>query len=356
MIRLVFSIVFCAVCNAPVCSADTGGGLSLSVGSFNPSTGASVTVTYNVAVPQAVTLRVYDPDQALVRTLLRDVERDQGEHTVSWDGKDDAGTIVPNEAYTFVVEGSKGLLADPWTVSGGVVEDILDAVFDPSDDTVRYDLPQPARVLIRLGVKNGPLYKTLVDWEPRVGGRVTEYWNGRDENQLFDLRAHKDFTALITYVTLPQATVVTFGNKNISYPRYKREVAEGRALKVQRPWRGPAMLLRPANLVPPHWVDAPVPSMKFPDHQEGAPVGERLKVRVDVSDIDRDVLADDQYEIIFYVNDIFFGEAERGHLPFNWVWELHQFPKGRHRLTVNISSAKGMIGVVSRNITVGGKN
>jgi hypothetical protein len=210
------------------------------------------------------------------------------------------------------------------------------------------------------------MLKTLVDWKPRIEGVVTEYWDGRDEDDVIDLQGRSDFNALITYVTLPEATVIAFGNKATGYRDYKLGPAKGRPRKPERkPTAELAGRLRPEGLVPPAWARAPRVTMTFPQVFAGAagtagvtaapkvpPVRKEVAVRVDVDPADRDALLKDQFEIIFFVDNVFFAEAERGHLPFNWRWELHQLPPGEHVLTVNVSSFKGQVGVASRKVQV----
>jgi hypothetical protein len=331
--------------------------VTLTAPAFNPGRGEQVRLTYTLAQPDAVTMHVYDPDGGLVRTLLHTEARTAGAHEAVWDGRDEAGRLVPNEAYTFTIETASGALYDPTTFSGGVVGDITKARF-ASDGTVVYKLPAPARVLIRLGLHSGPMLKTLVDWKPRVAGTITEYWDGRDEDDMIQLREHKHFTALITYVTLPKATVITYGNDQETYREYKLGRAKDRPQKPERPRRpDPTVQLRPEGLVPPAWTRSPRVRMTFPQHAEGTQrtvptVREAVEVRVDVDPADRDLLLHDQFEIIFFVDNVFFAEAERGYLPFHWRWELLQIPAGEHILTVNISSFTGHVGMASRKVRV----
>lgn len=331
--------------------------VSLSASSFNPSRGDDVTLAFELPKSSTVTVKVFDPDGGLVRSLAVAVPRNKGKHEEVWDGRDDEGQPAPNEAYVFIVETAEGDVYDPTTFSGGVVRDITSARFDREAGTVVYQLPEASRVLIRLGVKNGPMMKTLVDWEPRVGGSITEYWDGRDEDKVTLLRDHKDFTALITHVSLPDATVIAYGNRVETYRDYKLGRGKGRPQKPQRPREpDPEVRLRPENLVPPAWARAPRVQLSFPKAESagtGVPeVKGNVDVRVDTDASDRDLLLKEQFEIIFYVDHVFFAEAERGYLPFNWRWELDQLPAGEHILTVNISSFKGRVGVASRKVRV----
>ena len=330
----------------------------LSAASFNPNLGETVGLAYALSASGKVWVRVYDPDQGLVKTLVDGETREAGSHSESWDGRDVDGRVVPDEAYFFTVETASGEVFDPVMSSGGVVGDLTDGRFDRQSGTLIYRLPAASRVLVRLGVRSGPMLKTLVDWRPRVVGSVTEYWDGKDQDGLVDLWGHPDFSVLITYVTLADATVIAYGNSTESY----REVKLGRARsRPQKPEREPTpelrQRLRPAGLVPAAWARAPEVSLAFPrldQEQIGVPVVEgEVAVRVDVDPSDRALLQKEQFEIIFFVDNVFFAEAERGYLPFNWRWELGQLAPGEHLLTVNVSSFRGQVGVKSRRIRIG---
>jgi hypothetical protein len=329
--------------------------IALDANAFNPSRGDKVRLRYNLARSDRITIRIYDPDGGLVRSLFQGVSRRAGMHQEPWDGRDNEGRPAPDEAYTYTIETDSGVVYDPTTFSGGIVGDIKEGRFDKDAGTVLYKLPAAARVLIRLGIQSGPLLKTLVDWKPRVTGSITEYWDGRDEGKLVRFRDHPNFAALITYVTLPDATVIAYGNERETYRDYK--LGRGKAVG-QRPQRArlpdPEGRLRPENLVPPAWARAPRVLMTFPKlSADGVPqVKDAIDVRVEVDPSDRDLLLRDQFEIIFFVDNVFFAEAERGHLPFNWRWELKQIPAGERILTVNIASFKGQVGVASRKVGV----
>jgi len=335
------------------------GDVTLSTNAFDPQRGGKVVLSYRLADADKVNVNLYDPDGGLVRELLSGLALEAGAHSVEWDGRDLEGAVVPDEAYTFTIETASGSVYDPTTRRGGIVGDITEARFE-ADGTVTYRLPAASRVLIRLGLHSGPMLKTLADWRPRVAGTITEYWDGRDEDGLMTLRQEKGLSSLITYVTLPEATVITYGNTAESYRDYKLGRVKGRPNKPSRPWDASAEVqMRPALLVPPAWARAPRVGLSFPaaapDESGALPVVKDVaQVRVDVDPADRELLEKEQFEIIFFVDKVFFAEAERGYLPMNWQWELHQLPPGEHILTVNVSSFKGQVGVASRKVKVVG--
>lgn len=291
---------------------------------------------------------------------------------VQWDGRDSTGKPVPDEAYTFVIEttvessdksadsadggGAETIVYDPTTFSGGKVGDITDITFDPTG-AVSYELPAPARVLFRLGIHNGPMYRTLVDWKPRPAGKVKEYWDGFDRDRILKFRDHENFRALVTYVTLPETTVITYGNKAGTYREYKLGRGKGLPQKPKRSRKpGTEPVFRPDALVPPAWARAPQVTLVFPDHPDPKAIPSisakipTIRVRIDVDEKDKPYLMEDQFEVLLFVDGDFFAEAERGYLPLNWKWELQQYPPGEHILTVNISSFKGQAGVASRKV------
>jgi hypothetical protein len=62
---------------------------------FHPST----RIAYDLDVPSAVALTVFDVSGRLVRVLLESEEVSAGRHQASWDGGDDAGMALPSGVY-----------------------------------------------------------------------------------------------------------------------------------------------------------------------------------------------------------------------------------------------------------------
>jgi len=95
---------------------------------FNPSTGATQTYTSTVPFRLAERLVIKNQHGLLVRTLV-DGERDAGTYVDAWDGRDDAGELVPDGPYFYVAEAS----VDGRTLTWDLSRDYLDNYFESTD-------------------------------------------------------------------------------------------------------------------------------------------------------------------------------------------------------------------------------
>ncbi|MBI1746628.1 MAG: hypothetical protein HYR55_08575 [Acidobacteria bacterium] len=330
--------------------------------SFNPSAGERLSIRFTLSSDAAVTLKIFDPDFELIRALWQKKPLRAGNHTATWDGKDMDGKIVPNEAYFFTIEAQVGdglqTVYDPITFSGGEVYDITKADFDRENNSVTYTLERPGRVLIRLGIHNGPLLRTLVDWKPHLPGLVTEPWNGRDESGVIDIRQRANFTTLVTYFTLPENSVIAFGNNKVTYADYKQGHKGQREKQVVRERRVPTTRsLSPHFLLPRTQDRALKVSLSFPEIKpEGKNAAITVRgltlIRVDVAEAFRNLISQQPFEIMFFLDQVFFAEEESGHIPYNFQWDFSSLGPGEHVLTVNIATLNDQIGAASVRIFV----
>lgn len=335
-------------------------GVALSASSFNPTRGDKLEVRYSFSRDASVTVRVYDPDRQLVQTLADAAPRKAGQNKEVWDGKDMDGGIVPNEAYFFCVEADDGsgqkVVYDPVTFSGGESADIMQGEVNRETGTLTYKLSQPSRVLMRAGVPGSALLKTVVDWQPRVAGEITEYWNGKDEDNLVDVLSVPNYLLVLTYFTLPDTSVITVGNTKYDYRAYKTALKSPRLSKEERPMTN-GRKLSPHFLKPRATDRAFKIVLDFPELGTATAaaipeVKNKLLVRAAAAAEDRDVTLDQQFEIILFIDNVFYAEEERGHLPFNFPVELTSLPPGEHVVTVNVVTFGDQIGIGSRKIKV----
>ena len=327
--------------------------------SFNPGIGEEIAFYYYLSKPAKVNVQVYDPDHGLIRMLAAEKDVNTGKHTIIWDGKDLDGNLVPDEAYFFSImaedESGAKEIYDSTTFSGGAEHDITTVDINPQSQTITYKMSEMGRVMIRMGIQGGPLMNQLVDWKPRVKGMITEYWNGKDKDNLVDLHNHPKFKMIVTYFTLPENSVIAFGNKTQTYRDYKKSIAVERPVKIKRP---SAVQKVSHHYGLPRTMDySPNVNMTFVNAQgadtDGVTVlNDKTLVKVELDEQDKLIFQNQQFEICFFLNGEFYAEDEAGYTPFNWVWDLSNVDKGEHVLTVNISGFKDQIGVLSRKVKV----
>ena len=179
---------------------------------FNPTSGEMVQILFYLSRDAEIIVKIFDPDGHPVCTVAEKRLCYKGTSTVFWNGKDEKGDIVADDAYCFIIEAKDkdGFTAiyDPTSFSGG--EEIrLAASDDPGG--ISYNLPKDARVSIRIGIHNGPLLKTVVDWAPRKVGRHTEAWDGKDESGVLDVRGLQ-YDVHIQAFALSENALITSGS------------------------------------------------------------------------------------------------------------------------------------------------
>lgn len=331
----------------------------ISKASFNPSQGEELAIYYNLSGPSKVTVDIYDPDHGLIKNIISGKPSNQGEHTTIWDGKDMDGKVVSDEDYffTIIAKDKNGTeeIYDPTTFSGGVEHDITSADVSTQGQTITYRMPEMGRVMIRMGIQGGPLLNTIVDWKPRTKGMVTEYWNGKDKDNLIDLHNHPKFKMIVTYFTLPANSVISFGNKEQRYREYKRSLVNKRTLKIKR---ASSISKVSHHYHIPRMEDySPGVKMEFMNTQGTDDKGntilkKKTLVKVELDEKDKALFTNQQFEIVFFLDNEFYAEDEAGYTPFNWVWDMANVAEGEHLFTVNLSSFKDQIGVLSQKVMV----
>lgn len=209
-------------------------GVTASRSTFNPTLSESTTLHCTTAVAGSLTVRVVDRDGVEVRRLRNDAPVRADAHTIPWDGRDSAGAVVPDEAYSFKIDlrtraGSASYFpaADPVTM-----DFVAPAEYDRFNGTLRYRLPLPSRVHIQAGIsrpttegQDGPVLRTIVNRAPRAAGEVVEHWLGYDESGTIFIPELEGFAISIATTPLPENAVITVGNRSETFLAYTADRA-----------------------------------------------------------------------------------------------------------------------------------
>jgi hypothetical protein len=183
-----------------------------------------VTLTVDFAKAGTVNIAVLDRDGYAVRTLAKTQPVSGGMMSFGWDGRDDHGGLVPDEAYSFKIDWRGAADTDGYFPAD--TPQLMRAIdvrsYDRRSATLSYTLPQPSRVHIQAGTAVwdsktkqpvGPVMKTIVNREPRAGGSIAEHWSGYDESGAIYIPDLENFVVAIAATPLPENSVITFGNR-----------------------------------------------------------------------------------------------------------------------------------------------
>jgi len=195
---------------------------------LNPYTGGQVTLSYRADAPAILTIKVYDNANAVVRTLISNVQHSPGEYSQIWDGKDDNGNILLDGNYLFVftdtITGSVQTAYDPRGTDGyDMSKNISFSVskFNPTINkycVLSYNQPKAAYITLKMRSDrlNGPALKTIKHLEPSETGQHVALWDGRDESGNFVGPRTNLFFALFGYTMADNSVVITGGKPSLS--------------------------------------------------------------------------------------------------------------------------------------------
>ncbi len=190
-----------------------------------------------------------------------------------------------------------------------------DLSFDMRTGEIKYTLPDPALVRLRIGMREGgPLIQTLLDWDRRDAGTHTEVWNKKDSLNLID------------YTDNPNIMVVL------------------RAVKMDAPRKENQNFRGTFHKSPDFTVEFP----RSQTNEQGIPIlKEKVPLRVVLNEASRDWFTKTKYEIGIYIDDAFIIEDEEANDPFTYQFDSRKINNGNHRITVNVVGYHGEIGCKS---------
>jgi hypothetical protein len=202
--------------------------VAVSQASLNVAAHEVAAVSMSFAARGAASVVIVDRDGFPVRSLARSQPVGTSA-SFGWDGRDDRGQIVPDEAYSFRIEWrgpGRSDLYFPADTPPPPLQRIEALSYNRRTATLSYVLPQPSRVHIQAGTAvpdpvtkeaHGLTMKTVVNREPRSAGAIAEHWTGFDESGAIFIPDLKDFIVAIAATPLPENSIITFGNAGHPY-------------------------------------------------------------------------------------------------------------------------------------------
>lgn len=323
---------------------------------FVPVRKQTFDIPFSLNAKANVTVTIYAPDGDIVRTLHSKKELQKGSHILTWNGKDSEGTVVPDEAYNVTLEakyGSKTSKVDPRKSSGGEIEKNLQTKVTLEGKTI-YTLSKLSRVLIRAGITDGPMMRSLINWVPKPAGKNIQHWNGYDEDKVVNVFETKRYGVIVVAFALPDYSIITTGNKKLSYETYYKN----KKWSFKPTPKDKRLIERAGKGISPHYYTFrltdkdPRIDIKFPKatkkNKDGVALlknDKAIPIKVTMPTEDEKFIEQSKYEVSFFVDHEFKSEEELGFMPITWLWSPNGFSKGEHILTVNVSGFSGQVGV-----------
>lgn len=226
---VIYAALLCTSLIVPSAAASSAiAKVTLSRGFFSPSLDQNVTLAIALSKPGKLHVLVLDRDGIPVRNLAKKTVR-RGTVKLQWDGRDDAGVPVPDEAWSFKIDLASAKGTDTYFPAAAAPVEMISIrpeSYARAGGILRYTLPGPSRVHMQAGnavvdekrgTIEGPVLKTIVNREPRTGGAVIEQWNGRDESGTIYVPDLPHFVIGIATTPLPENSVITTGNRKTTY-------------------------------------------------------------------------------------------------------------------------------------------
>ena len=326
--------------------------------SFRPSGGERVDIIYRLSEPAVVDVRIYDCRNLLIRHLVKGKKRSGGDQREVWNGRDEADLPVPPEVYTYTIKATdkKGrtITYDITDLTGGEQQWAEDIQYDPEKNEIHYVLPKAGRVNVRLGIQEGPLLSTLIDWPVREAGQHVESWDGTCSSGELNFGENPKLDIAVWSYNLSGNSIVVLGDKKENQPRFIDDLTWGRTDREEthkKPrqlfnhWRHPREACRdPKIYLKP--IDV--------EHQkDGIPIidGETY-FQMTIDPQDHKIMIDQKFEVVFYVDGLFVYEEELGYTPFSWRWDPTGVNDGFHHISVVLRGYQGHFGSATKKVWV----
>ncbi len=333
--------------------------------------GEAVGLSFFLGTDAKITIQVYTPDYNIIRHLITNQARPSGINHVSWDGRDDSGGMVPNEAYLFGIaaKGPDGtqVVYDPTAKSGGEISDVRIQDIDntPGAYKVTYTVPFPSRISLKAGIHKGPLLKTLIDWQPMPAGEYVYSWDGMDETGRIRVMTESGAHLYLEGFVLPENGVIVQGS-NQNYLEYHKGLPQPKMEDIishqttrrsimQRIDEGvsaQSLVQRSMNVAPVFTVYLEGDTTTGLAEKSVTNVSGQIRLVIVVAQESMDAFNESRYEIIVFVDNNRFDEEEHAHTPYTYTLDTGKLPNGEHLITVNQACLTGQVGAYSFKINV----
>ena len=119
-------------------------------------------------------------------------QRSSGKNSFILNSKTPAIKVLASGLYYLILEGIQAdgsrFYFDSFQSPWGEMITATDVIYDADSSELSFNLPRLSLVKVRLGLRDGPLLRTFVDWQPLNAGMQKIKWDGLDQSGQVDIR------------------------------------------------------------------------------------------------------------------------------------------------------------------------
>ena len=216
---------------------------------------------------------------------------------------------------------------------------VKNACFDQETGNIRYELTVPAWVRIRIGVKDGPLYRNICDWEKRESGKHIETWDGKDLSGTFNLIGRADLMARLNYFTEGDEYLSDVESYDFSQETDNligKSVIGVKANQMHK------------NHPREHCHDLEAQARftsRVPRTKDGFWVVKK-QAPVEIT-IDEKWFQRERFSIYIFIDDTFVKGELHGYSPYTWIFDPKGLNKGKHLIIINLGGFNNHYAIAS---------
>jgi hypothetical protein len=183
-----------------------------------------------------------------------------------------------------------------------------------------------------------------LDWTPMVSGEHILKWDGKDASGNIELAAHPKRNLVLFAYTLSDNSIIIKG-KDRSVSSSGAELLST-VLPLDRNMH---------SRHDPRFCHEPKIKMEFPGakNENGVPVlTGKASVKITIDQQDWPSMENSRYELMLFVDTVFFFEDEAAFTPFGYQWDTTGLSSGEHLLTINLVSYDDHCGIVTKKVLI----
>ncbi|WP_140414120.1 hypothetical protein [Bathymodiolus platifrons methanotrophic gill symbiont] len=324
---------------------------------FNPLVHEQAKIQFKSERDGQAFVRIYDRRAYQVREIF--IEHMTANEVVlaAWNGRDDQGRLVANEAYFFTIEATdiRGNIVEYSPVQSTLNRSIpMNVNYDTDNKKLSFSVEQDGIVDIRYGAADGgPLLSKLIEWKPFLRGQYSIDWDGWDASGVVSVNSIPGHHFYSQLVALPEYSLFTFGNPDddqiysLAYP--------GDSLKLIDSTRLTDRLYSQANVFPYKNL-SPIFDFSFNtviEKNEDIPiVSDKFGITIRLNESVKQRVTESRYEILVFVDFKFVTEIEEGRSPARMNINTSALASGEHILTVNVVTLQGGLETLSKRFVI----